>query len=388
MSARKSYVRMLPGIVTDVLRELHFDRGIPLEELANEIGLRERSLRSIFQKIGFYRGSWTEAEIYKLHAKYLAGSFASELAKSRHRSSEELLAAFRRLNLEILDRKKPVMPRRVDDEVVRSMHADYMALGLSLSESARRYGRHPQTARELFISRGLPLRESAGYQASHREDGTFVAYPLKTPEEIEALIQAAVKIAVPVELKLEWRRWSLERRGDFLRRLRARLPDPKGRPDLPFSDNVEPFDYASESAWEIVRQLNAGLSSRDWRSKIDIRSQGVIYRNQLWFWWAHSGGYFRMGGWTKENGRPSLHRTIWEETIGQPIPNGYAVSMIDGNPNNLDPSNFYLRSLNEVCRENQAKSLVRKSREKTRILLERSQKTSQSHDLIKHLSES
>ena len=165
---------------------------------------------------------------------------------------------------------------------------------------------------------------------------------------------------------------------------RARIKSPNDRPTTPFSSNVTPFDYACPVAQEIVRARNAGTDSRSARTKLDIRSQGVIFRGLLWFWNINFCGYYLGIPWTKEHGRPALHRVLWEETHG-PIPAGHVVSYIDKNPNNLDPANLYLRSRDTVCRENQAAAITRKSREITALLLKRSQ-TKNSHDLIDHLT--
>lgn len=183
---------------------------------------------------------------------------------------------------------------------------------------------------------------------------------------------------MPAELKLEWRTWSLERRGWFITKLRAKLARLGDRRDLPFSSNVELFDYASPRAHEIAQRVNAGTDSRSARVKIDICSQGVIWRDRLWFW-SHKVGY-QSGPWTPENGRPVLHKAIWEETHGRKVPRHHVIRFIDGNPNNLAPENLHLATRNDIARENQAAALLRKSRERTAILLNRHQ-TGNRHDL-------
>jgi hypothetical protein len=383
---RSSYQPRIPHIMLDVLRPLHFERGHTIAELASAIGIRERSLRSAFIKRGFYKDGWTDAEVRRLHQRYLAGEFPSTLARMRRRSSAALLARFRKLGLSILEKKKYTIPsRRLPAGLVLAMHADYMA-GMTFAAVERKHGRPEKSIRPIFVHRGLHVRDDGGYSKVRTPSGSFAPLIPKTDEEITVLVEAATKVAVPAELKQEWRKWTLARRGEFIARVRAHLQDPKDRPRLPFSSNVAAFDYASPEAWEIVKIANAGLGSRDWRTKLDIRSQGVIFEGELWFWNTHSGGYFRMGAWTAENGRPSLHRTLWERLHGS-VPEGHVVRHADGNPNNFQPANLILAHRNDVARENQAAALNRKSRERTRLLLERSTKPKPSHDLVASLTQ-
>jgi hypothetical protein len=190
---------------------------------------------------------------------------------------------------------------------------------------------------------------------------------------------------VPQELKFEWRHWSLARRGKFIACIRAKLNRPTDRPCLPFSANVEPFDYSTPRAQAIARQMNAGCTSRQWRAMIRLNSQGVIYQGRLYFWAAdggggHTGAYY-IGPWTPGTGRPALHHIIWRKFNG-PIPAGHVVRARDGNPNNLDPANLYLATRNDVARENQAASLLKKSRAATALLLDRAQARKKPHDHI------
>ncbi len=377
----------MPRLMADVLRELHFDRGMPLADLARALRLRERSLRVMFMKLGFYRATWTTAELKKLHRLYMAGEFASNLAKSRHRSAPDLLAAWRKLRLPLRERKRYTLPgRRIPDSLVLAMHQDYKT-GMTFAAVERKHDRPVKSVRTLFVSRGLPVRESKGVSKFRSPDGSFAPYIPKTEEEIEALIQQATKVTVPEELRLDWRKWDLARRGDFIARLRARISGPDDRPNLPFSDNVEPFDYTSEKAWEIVRRKNGTAASQQWKARILPSSQGVIFAGRLYFWNGIGNGYFEGCSWTRGHGRPSLHHVIWSLHHGRAVPHLHVVRHADSNPNNFTPSNLILRTRNDVIRESQAAALTRKSRERTRLLLERSTKPKTSHDLVASLTQ-
>lgn len=196
-------------------------------------------------------------------------------------------------------------------------------------------------------------------------------------------IATATRVRVPPALKVEWRQWSLARRGEFIARIRAKLASPKDRPAFPFSANVEPFDYASEKAHAIAAQMNAGCDSRSARMKIKVCSQGVIWRGKLWFW-VHDNGYCQ-GPYTREHGRPVLHHVIWKETHASTVPPSHVIRFADGNPNNHAPENLVLAHRNDLARENQAAALARKSRETTALLLDLAQ-NKQNHEHTSILS--
>lgn len=328
---------------------------------------------------------WDLKTLRSMHREYLAGTFASVLAKRRHRTSAELLQAFRKHGLKILPKKKPVQPRRVSDALVAAMHADYQK-NMTLAEVERKYNRARSTARELFLSRGLAIREPGpNAWRNHRADGTWEALPPKTPEEIDALIAAATRLVTPPEIQVEWRKWPLEKRAYFIRSVRARIADPHDVPNRPFSPNLTYFDYGTEAAWDIVRQANHGLTSRDAVMSIKLVSEGVIWNGKLWFW-VRKGGYYMEGvQWRPDRPRQILTRVIYESVHG-PLPPGSVVRVIDGNPNNLDPSNLTVASKDDVCRENQAKALILKSRKRTSALLSAHLQPNQNHALAQHLS--
>lgn len=327
---------------------------------------------------------WDIKTLKSLHREYLAGAYASTLAKRRKRTSAELLDAFRKSGLRILERKPITMPKRVPAEKVAAMHALYQT-GATFADVGRKFGCHGSTVRDLFLSRGLPVRDIPNKWRHHRPDGTWESLPPKTPEEIEALIQAATRIQIPAELQIEWRKWPMERRGDFIRRVRARLNDPLDRPNKPFSANVIPFDYATPAAWNIIRSANKGLNSREFAMHIKLVSQGVIWNGKLWFWARKTGTYIEGAAWIPGKGRKVLSRAIWESIHG-PLPPLAVVRFADGNPNNLDPSNLRLSDKNEVCRESQSAAIARKSRAQVASLLSLHLQPTQNHALALKLS--
>ena len=328
---------------------------------------------------------WTKAELKKLHARYLAGEYASTLAKIRGRRSAWLLARFQAHGWPLREKKSPAQPKRFPTDVAEAMYADYQA-GMSLADVERKHGRSRSCARSLFIGRGWAVKPpQKNAWRKHRADGTWEAMTPKTEAEIEALIQAATKVMIPPGLAIEWRKWSLERRGDFIRRVRARLKDPLDMPDLPFSANVKPFDYASEEAWGILRAVNGDRTSQRWIMHLKLVSQGVIYDGRLWFWVRQTACYMEGVQWRPDRPRRVLARVIWESVHGK-LPKNSVVRLIDGNPNNLDPSNLTLAEKNEVCRENQAAALQRKSRERTAAILNHHQHTNDEHaELLQNL---
>lgn len=272
--------------------------------------------------------------------------------------------------------------KAVLDDLVRQMHADYQR-PMTLHAVGAKYGRTHSCIRGLFERRGLAVRpfKSIARQAN----GSPMPLVPLTAHEIDALIAGATRICVPPALKFEWRRWSLARRGWFIFRIRAKLLLPTDRPCLPFSGNVQPFDYSSPAAHAIAREMNAGHNSRTDSVSIKTGSQGVIYKDRLYFWAAdggggHTGAYY-IGPWRPGTGRPALHHIIWQECNG-PIPAGHVVRAKDGNPNNLDPDNFFLATRNDVARENQAAALLRTSRAATALLLDRAQATRKTHEHI------
>ena len=263
-------------------------------------------------------------------------------------------------------------------EHVAAMYADYQR-GMSLAALGRRYGKDRRSIAEVFSRRGYPLRPGTNPNAVRAGKGQFAPFTPLSPAEIDVLVDQAKKVRVPEPLKLEWRHWTMKRRGKFIARLRAKLNLPTERPGAPFSANVEPFDYTTPRAWELVAKMNAGRNSRDARIKLDISSQGVIWKERLWFW-SHKVGY-QSGPWTPQGGRPALHRVIWEDYHGHPLPKSCVVRFADGNPNNFEPENLQLQTRDDICRQNQAAALTRRSRELTSVLLNSNQGKENGHAL-------
>jgi hypothetical protein len=272
-------------------------------------------------------------------------------------------------------------PRLPDDQVLE-MHRFY-ADGASLSATARRYGRCRASIREVFVRRGLFVRPPPCRIPPRRANGQILPARVHTERELVKIAAGMERIRIPDFLSVEWRKWSLEKRGWFIGLIRTRLNSPHDRPRLPLSPGLVPFNYATPAAQKIAAEINKGLSSRAARVKIDLISEGVIFRGQLWFW-NHKVGYQR-GPWTAEGGRPALHQVIWQEANGRAVPAHHVIRFADGNRNNHSPVNLVLAHRNEVARENQATALFRKSRERTRILLDRIQRIGGRSDLTTKL---
>lgn len=258
------------------------------------------------------------------------------------------------------------------DALGPQMHADYMQ-PLPMTVVARKYGTDKGTVRFVFRRLGLAIRPAK--EIARQPNGSPMRYVPMTDEQIDAAIASCTKIKVPTELKFEWRRWAADRRSWFIRRMRAKLQPAKSAPTTPHSTNVEPFDYASPRAHEIAARMNVGKSSREHACDIRISSQGVIYRERLYFWAQKAGfefGAYYAGQWIPGVGRPALHQVIWQEH-NRPLRRGEVVRHADGNRNNFDPANLVLLSRNELARENQAIGLTKKSRALTALLLARSQ---------------
>ena len=320
-----------------------------------------------------------DALVAVMYADYQSGMTLAEVgAKHGARSMTSIYALFKKRGLARRTKAGPKTYQRIAakrrahlDALVQQMYADYQQ-PMSLAAVGRKYGIDRRSVRENFERRGLTVRPSPCVETRHRDNGRWTPYVPFTDEQLEELIARTDRLHVPIELKLEWRKWSLERRGWFISRLREKLKLTTERPALPFSNNVEPFDYATPCAHDLVRRTNEGTDSRGARIKLDICSQGVIWSGRLWFW-SHKVGY-QSGPWTPEHGRPSLHKTIWEEKHGRNLPPGHVIRFADGNPNNLNPDNLVLATRNEVCRANQAEALMKKSRATTALLLDRAQR--------------
>lgn len=246
----------------------------------------------------------------------------------------------------------------IPDETIKLMWADYCS-GMSLNQVAKKYGRGYGGMGHIFRRRGYQLR----YSPRPKTDPiTGRVMPVKQPTsaELKEIISKMTRISVPKELRTVWRHWPMKKRGAFIAQVRKHLANPHERPATPFSDNVVPFDYTTASAWAIVKELNKGTCSRTWKARLLPASQGVIYQGRLWYWCAkQNGGAYYIGTWTAENGRPSLHHTIWEENFG-PVPEGMTVIFKDGNHNNLLADNLALRSRAQCALENSLQARIKK----------------------------
>jgi HNH endonuclease len=233
---------------------------------------------------------------------------------------------------------------------VKAMWKDYSS-GMSRGAVEQKYGVGKKGLQDIFERRGYKLRPYKFRQA-RRINGAFVADPPKTAAQITEMIRGLKRLAVPEGLKKEWRLWSLAKRAVFTKRLRKRFPST--RPTGPFSTNVEPFEYGTPRAHQIVARLNLGCSSQTKVATIKPSSEGVIWCNQLFYWIKNkqgSGDGYQSGGNPKS--RVFLHRMLWERHNGRLVPPKFTVIYRDGNKNNLQPENLTLRSMADCARMNQ-----------------------------------
>jgi hypothetical protein len=271
---------------------------------------------------------------------------------------------------------------------VEAIYNDYMDHGEVMAAIAPRWNRQAGSLSHLLAKWGLrektPERTQQIKARQRDKGGRVMAANRATPAELDEIIASATKIAIPPTLQWEFKNWPMEKRAWFLKRLRDKVRPPNARPEKPFSSNVTPFDYTTTEARAIKERLNIGLSSRQAICRIDLASQGVIYKGELYFWAAKS-GYQRRGHWKRGIGRALLHRIIWEEVNG-PLPPKHVVYFRDENHNNFEPDNLGIMSMNENARRNQAAALLRTSREQTALLLQRSQQGKEKqHGLIEAL---
>ncbi len=332
-----------------------------------------------------------DALVARMYADYQRGLTMAEVgAKHGGRSTCSVYRFFKTRGMNARHRQSAESYRRSGlarrarlDGLAAQMHAEYEA-GASLNALGRTYGRTRESVRALFVARGLAVRPMKS-PPRHLPNGQIAPLVPLTRQEIAALIARTTKMLVPPEIRIEWRSWPLARRGEFIAALRAHLATGLDRPAAPFSANVSPFDYATPAAQAIAAVANLGKPSRHRGVRLSIGSQGVIHEGRLWFWVADGGGAttgaYYAGPWTREHGRPALHRTIWQQAHGRLVPAGHVVRHRDGNLNNLSPENLVLATRNDVVRENQAKAHAAKSRARTALLLARAQQPKK-HDLL------
>ena len=259
--------------------------------------------------------------------------------------------------------------------LVDTIYSQYWA-GASMRFLARQYGKHRNTLREVFRRRGLPIRESASHpQGYDRSSVRFLPARKFTATEIDAMIAELDGIKVPEPLKAQWRSWTMDKRAALLTKIRKRFPS--YRPTTAYSPNVQPFDYSTPVAWEIVERDNVGSNSQIFPDKLKLCSEGVIYKDRLWYWCGKSTGYY-ASQFKPGIGRPPLHHVIYQEHNG-PLPKSHTVIFLDGNPNNLSVGNLGLRSRAECANQNQSKALLARSRQLVQTILNRQQSATNEH---------
>ena len=338
---------------------------------------------------------WSLNDLRAMHAEYVQRARAREqgvlagLARRAGYSVWAMRRAFRRAGLPML-KVKPRQPERL--KVIpwlAEAHRRYMA-GERAHTLEQEYGT-PTSLTQMFAARGLEIRPAT-------PGGRFPAAVPKTPAEIEEIVAAHLarrgnklrQISVPPALKLDWRKWPVERRREFVAMLRARTGE-AGMPRTPHSANVEPFDAFSPRAIAIARAANAGRISRHFRIRLKPGSQGMIWDGRLWFWSQFDD---ERGAQYTESGRPTglglqaLHRAIYARHVGM-IPTSHVVRFRDGNINNLAPDNLYLQSRADEAAENGGRRRARESRKLTALLIRYHEGEEQNehshHQLVKHL---
>jgi len=250
----------------------------------------------------------------------------------------------------------------IKPERIAAMWADYTS-GMSLTAVGEKYGRNRGSLREVFAKRGLKVRPTTKPKL-----GFGVLIPEPSLAEMKAMIARLPRLSVPSELKIHWRKWSLQRRRWFIAMLREKFPS--NRPTGPFSKNVTPFEYGTQLVHEIAKKMNAGRTSQTKLISLKPTSVGVIYRDHPYFW-DRLDSYVRGTGWRPGVGRPLLKHIIWEETNGRPVPPATMVIQKDGNKNNFDPSNLALLSMAENAIRNKTAGKIRKGTVAASALLKR-----------------
>lgn len=266
---------------------------------------------------------------------------------------------------------------RDQPDLVRRMHAEHLE-GVNLTRLEQKFGYRDANIKAAFLRLNLEVRLDPTLGRIQK------SVPRLTDEELRDLVRAMPKgrMQIPVRLRWLWREWPLEKRWWFIQLLAEHHGWPCEIPDGPYSTNFTPFHYGTPAAHDLMRQANAGLTSREFKVHLKINSRGVIFDGHLWCW-VPDYGYVR-GRFTKSAGRKVLHREIFKKHHG-PIPSHCVVRHADGNPNNLDPANLVLATKNDVARENQAAHHLQKSRLKTTALLQLNQKPN--HELARLLGQ-
>lgn len=106
------------------------------------------------------RPRWTDTEIRKFHARYMAGESSTDLALERGVTPMQIRYAFRSMGLALKERHNPTPPRFSDAEV-RAMHARYLG-GMSTEDLAREFHCRRETITGSFRRLGLSRRKPGG----------------------------------------------------------------------------------------------------------------------------------------------------------------------------------------------------------------------------------
>lgn len=243
-------------------------------------------------------------------------------------------------------------PRWWSDRWVAGMHALHMK-GVPCKMVAKLCGvKNSTSVHQSFRQRGLPVRVwTSGHFAP--------TYKPKSWEQVRGIIAAQTQMCLPNELRYEWRKlWTTRERARFLREMRAHL----GIPDLAVRlAGAAVFDASSELARAMMADLNRGLPSQRHAMRLKIPTRGVIFEGRAWFWAAKH-------GFVDSTRTRTLQRELYERAHG-PLPPGMRVRFRDGDPLHLEPTNLYLATPDDVCRENHAAALKRTAAERMTAML-------------------
>lgn len=230
---------------------------------------------------------------------------------------------------------------------VAAMKRDYDS-GMSRSAVERKYG-CIKGLQHIFERRGFKLRPPTHMPPRDPRTGKIIPHTPATAAQLTAMIATLKRLAVPVDLKHEWRLWPLAKRAAFVQRLRKIFPS--NRPTGKFSANVTPFVYGDPRVHAIAKEMNKGRNSRNKVIALRPCSEGVIYNGMLFFW--DKVNDYIQGSFARSSRtlRPILKRVIYEEHFDD-LPADMLVIQKDGNKNNFLPENLGLISRAENAGRN------------------------------------
>lgn len=268
--------------------------------------------------------------------------------------------------------RRPIIPQRLRigrgnrmaDELASAMVAAYAA-GKSLTEVGRIFplrgkARTYTSVREVLRRRGVVIRESAMSRTREKcpVTGRLLAKRRFSDDEIKELISKESRMRIPPALKWEWRIWSVERRRLVLGWLRDRFPSTRPTGTLVLEGAMF-FDRCTPEAQALCDSLNVGTNSWTAVIKLDVRSEGIIFEDEFWFWLRKT-GYLRMGPWKSDATKAMLQRHLWERWNGE-LPPSHVVQHVNGNRNDFSRENLVAVHREKLLRSNQNGALNRRA---------------------------